>query len=172
MLFPYHTPETDTFLDSCLLSSTFLYLCLFFGSSLSLLCLFLVFDSLLHPASSPDRTCVYASSKDQWRYADASRWEHLYPDTDSLFEDGVVDGIDSGTDNDLVSSVAEEDSDDDDDLFDAELRHPLEHYRADAANLNVKRLRWQRYGLKTQGQLDRLKEHISMRNIYLIDWKS
>ncbi|KAG9242359.1 hypothetical protein BJ878DRAFT_583873 [Calycina marina] len=80
-------------------------------------------------------------------------------DTDSLIEDDVFDEIDFGTDTDLVSSVAEEESDDDDDLFDDELRHPPEHYRANAANLNVQRLRQQRYSPKTQAQLDRVKEH-------------
>jgi hypothetical protein len=54
-------------------------------------------------------------------------------DTDSLFDYEA----DSGTDTDLDSLVAEEDSDDDDDLFDDEVRPPPEHYRANAAKLNV-----------------------------------
>ncbi|KAL5312965.1 hypothetical protein ACEPPN_019391 [Leptodophora sp. 'Broadleaf-Isolate-01'] len=76
-------------------------------------------------------------------------------DTDSLFDDEA----DSGTDTDLDSLLAEEDSDDDDDLFDDEVRHPPEHYRANAANLDVQRLRQRRYSPKTQAQLDRVKEH-------------
>ncbi|KAH6704302.1 hypothetical protein BKA61DRAFT_636094 [Leptodontidium sp. MPI-SDFR-AT-0119] len=76
-------------------------------------------------------------------------------DTDSLFDDEA----DSGTDTDLDSLLAEEDSNDDDDLFDDEVRHPPEHYRANAANLDVQRLRQKRYSPKTQAQLDRVKEH-------------
>jgi len=66
-------------------------------------------------------------------------------DTDSLFDDEV----DSGTDTDLDSLLAEEDSDNDDDLFDDEVRYPPEHYRANAINLDVQRLRQKRYSPKT-----------------------
>ncbi|KAL5315183.1 hypothetical protein ACEPPN_017834 [Leptodophora sp. 'Broadleaf-Isolate-01'] len=76
-------------------------------------------------------------------------------DTDSLFDDDT----DPRTDTDLDSLLADEDSDDDDDLFDDEVRHPLEHYRANAANLDVQHLRQRRYSPKTQIQLDRVKEH-------------
>ena len=76
-------------------------------------------------------------------------------DTDGLFEDEA----DSGTDTDLDSLLAEEDSDDDDDLYDDEVRHPPEHYRANAANLDVQRLRQKRYSDKTLAQLKRVKEH-------------
>jgi len=76
-------------------------------------------------------------------------------DSDSLFDNEA----DSGADTDLDSLLAEEDSDDEDDLFDDEVRHPPEHYRANAANLDVQRLRQRRYSPKTQAQLDRVKEH-------------
>ncbi|KAH7379041.1 hypothetical protein BKA64DRAFT_698284 [Cadophora sp. MPI-SDFR-AT-0126] len=76
-------------------------------------------------------------------------------DTDSLFDDEA----DSGTDTDLDSLLIEEDTDNDDDLFDDEVRHPPGHYRANAANLDVQRLRKKRYSPKTQIQLDRVKEH-------------
>lgn len=54
-------------------------------------------------------------------------------DTDSLFDNEV----DSGTDTDLDSLLAKEDSNDDNDVFDDKVRHPLEHYRAKATNLDV-----------------------------------
>ena len=84
-------------------------------------------------------------------------------DTDSLFDDEE----DSETDTDLDSLLAEEDNDDDDDLFDDEVRHPPEHYRANAANLDVQRLRQKRYSPKTQAQLDRVKEHHDQSEQYL-----
>ncbi|XMA19910.1 hypothetical protein WAI453_012701 [Rhynchosporium graminicola] len=76
-------------------------------------------------------------------------------DTDSLFDDEA----DSDTDTDLDSLVAEEYSDEDDDLFDDEVRYPLAYYVANAANLDVQRLRQRRYSPKIQAQLDRVKEH-------------
>ena len=57
-------------------------------------------------------------------------------DTDSLFDDEA----DSRTDTDLDSLLAEEDNDDDNDLYDDEVRHLLEHYRANTANFDVQRL--------------------------------
>ena len=85
-------------------------------------------------------------------------------DTDSLFDNEEAD---SGTDTDLYSVLAEEDSDDDDDLFDDEVRHPPEHYRVNAANLDVQRLRQKRYSPKTQAQLDRVKKHHDQYEQYL-----
>ena len=76
-------------------------------------------------------------------------------DTDSVFDDEAG----SGTDTDMDSLVAEEDSDSDNDLFNNKVRHPPEHYRANATNLDVRRLRQERYSPKTQAQLDRVKEH-------------
>jgi len=84
-------------------------------------------------------------------------------DADGLFDDEA----DSGTDTDLDSLLAEEDSDADDDLYDDEVRHPPEHYRANAANLDVQRLRQRRYSPKTQAQLDRVKEHHEQYDQYL-----
>ncbi len=84
-------------------------------------------------------------------------------DADGLFDDEA----DSGTDTDLDSLLAEEDSDADDDLYDDEVRHPPEHYRANAANLDVQRLRQRRYSPKTQAQLDRVKEHHDLYKQYL-----
>jgi len=84
-------------------------------------------------------------------------------DSDSLFDNEA----DSGADTDLDSLLAEEDSDDEEDLFDDEVRHPPEHYRANAANLDVQRLRQRRYSPKTQAQLDRVKEHHEQYEPYL-----
>jgi hypothetical protein len=91
-------------------------------------------------------------------------------DTDSVFDDEAG----AGTDTDMDSLVAEEDSDVDDDLFDDEVRHPPEHYRANAAILDVQRLRQKRYSPKTQAQLDRVKEHHKQYEQYLshLRWKS
>jgi hypothetical protein len=82
--------------------------------------------------------------------------------TDSLFDDEAG----SGTDTDLDSFVTG-DSDDDDDLYDDEVRHPPDHYRANAATLDVQRLRQRRYSPKTQAQLDRVKEHHEQYEQYL-----
>jgi len=65
---------------------------------------------------------------------------------DSLFND---DEEESKIDTDLDSLLAEGDSDDDNDLFDDEVQHPLEHYYANATNLDVQRLRQKRYSPKT-----------------------
>ncbi|KAG4442173.1 hypothetical protein IFR05_002331 [Cadophora sp. M221] len=71
-------------------------------------------------------------------------------DTNSLFNDEAG----SGTDTDLDSLVAEENSDNDADLFDNEVRYSSKHYRANAATLDVQRLQQRRYSPKTQAQLD------------------
>jgi hypothetical protein len=82
-------------------------------------------------------------------------------DTNSLFDNEA----DARTDTNLDSVLAKEDSDnDDDDVFDDKVRHPLEHYRAKAANLDVQRLRQKRYSPKTQAQLNRGKEHYNQYN--------
>jgi hypothetical protein len=80
-------------------------------------------------------------------------------DTDSLFDGSDDDETDitSGADTDSLSEI--DDSDDDASLFDDEVRHPPEHYLTAAANLNVQRLRHQRYSPKTQDRLDWVKEH-------------
>ena len=81
-------------------------------------------------------------------------------DTASLFDSSDDDETDitSGADTDSPSEI-DDDSDDDASLFDDEVRHPPEHYLTAAANLNVQRLRHQRYSPKTQERLDWVKEH-------------
>jgi len=82
-------------------------------------------------------------------------------DTDSLFDDS-----DDETD---ATSVAETDSDTDDDasLFEDEVRHPPEHYLAEAAKVDVTRLRQRRYDPKTRKALDWVKEHHDQYEQYL-----
>jgi hypothetical protein len=61
--------------------------------------------------------------------------------------------ITSNPDTDSPSEI-DDDTDDDASLFDDEARHPPEHYLTEAANLDVQRLRQQRYDPKTQDRLD------------------
>ena len=81
-------------------------------------------------------------------------------DTDSLFDSSDDDetGITSNSDTNSPSEI-DGDTDDDTSLFDDEVRHPPEHYLIAAANLNVQRLRQQRYSKKTRNRLEVVKEH-------------
>jgi hypothetical protein len=82
-------------------------------------------------------------------------------DLDSLF-DSSDDEADSASDTDSESpleEVSNNTEDDDDDLFDDEVRYPPEYYIAASANLDVSRLRQERYSPKTQARLDVVKEH-------------
>jgi hypothetical protein len=81
-------------------------------------------------------------------------------DTDSLFDSSDDDETDitSGADTDSPSEI-DDDTDDDASLFDDEVRHPPEHYLIAAANLDVKRLRQQRFSPKTRDRLIVVKEH-------------
>jgi hypothetical protein len=88
-------------------------------------------------------------------------------DTDSLFDDEA----DAATDTDLESLLADEDSDEEeeeeDHLFEDEVRRPPECYQAGAANLDVQRLRKERYSPRTQARLDWVKEHHDRYEQYL-----
>ena len=81
-------------------------------------------------------------------------------DTDSLFDSSDDDGTDttSGADTGSPLEIVD-DSDDDVSLFDDEVQHPPEHYLTKAANLDVQRLRRQRYDPKTLDWLDWVKDH-------------
>ncbi|KAN0101626.1 hypothetical protein V8E51_012136 [Hyaloscypha variabilis] len=83
-------------------------------------------------------------------------------DTDSLFDSSDDDETDttSSVDTGIPSEIDDDDSDSDDaSLFDDEVQHPPEHYLTKAANLDVQRLRQQRYDPKTQNRLDWVKDH-------------
>ena len=54
-------------------------------------------------------------------------------------------------------TIIDDDTDDESWLFDDEVKHPPEHYLAEAEELDVQRLRQRRYSPKTQVQLDRVK---------------
>jgi len=72
-------------------------------------------------------------------------------DLDSLF-DSSDDEADSVSDTDSESPQEEIDNstdNGDDDLFDGEVRHSPEYYIAKSDNLDIGRLRQQRYSLKT-----------------------
>jgi hypothetical protein len=81
-------------------------------------------------------------------------------DTASLFDSNDDDETDitSNSDTDSPSEI-DDDTDDDASLFDDEVRHPPEHYLTAAANLDVQRLRQQRFSKKTQKRLEVVKEH-------------
>jgi hypothetical protein len=77
-------------------------------------------------------------------------------DTDSLF-DSNNDEADTASDTDSVSPLEDFDNnteDDDDDLFDGVVRHPPEYYIDKSDNLDVGRLRQERYSPNTQDRLD------------------
>ncbi|KFY96390.1 hypothetical protein V500_02463 [Pseudogymnoascus sp. VKM F-4518 (FW-2643)] len=66
-------------------------------------------------------------------------------DSSSVFDvDSLLDGSEDGTDDESW-------------LFDDEVKHPPEHYLAEAEELDVQRLRQRRYSPNTQVQLDRVK---------------
>jgi len=75
--------------------------------------------------------------------------------TDSLFDEND----DNDTDDTEIQSDMLDESDTDDDLSDDEGQHPPEYYLAEAANLDVKRLRQRRYSPKTQDRLDWVKDY-------------
>jgi hypothetical protein len=79
-------------------------------------------------------------------------------ETDSLFDetDGETDDTD---DTEILSNESDSDTDDEAWLSDDEGPQPPEYYLAEAASLDVKRLRQRRYSPKTQERLDWVKDH-------------
>jgi hypothetical protein len=81
-------------------------------------------------------------------------------DIASLFDSSDDDETDITSNSDTDSPLEiDDDTDDDASLFDDEVRHPPEHYLIAAANLDVQRLRQQRFSKKTRDRLEVVKEH-------------
>ena len=72
---------------------------------------------------------------------------------DSLFNESD-DNIDDIEDIKVLLNESDSDTDDEAWLFDDVCRRPLKHYLAEAASLNVKRLRQRRYSPKPQERLN------------------
>jgi len=79
-------------------------------------------------------------------------------ETDSLFDESNSD-TDDTEDTEVLPDESDGDTDDEAWLFDDECRRPPEYYLAEAASLDVKRLRQRRYSPKTQDRLDWVKDH-------------
>jgi hypothetical protein len=79
-------------------------------------------------------------------------------DTESLFDESD-DNTGDTDDTEILSNESGSDTDDEACLSDDEGPHPPEYYLAEAASLDVKRLRQRRYSLKTQERLDWVKDH-------------
>lgn len=77
-------------------------------------------------------------------------------DDNDSFLDESGDETDITTDYGVesLSKNCDDDIDDDASLFDDEERHPLEYYLDGAANLDVERLRQERYRPNTKSRLD------------------
>jgi hypothetical protein len=79
-------------------------------------------------------------------------------ESDSLFDEGDDDTSD--TDNiEILSNESDSNTDDEAYLSDDKGPQPPEYYLAEAASLDVKRLRQRRYSPKTQERLDWVKDH-------------
>jgi hypothetical protein len=79
-------------------------------------------------------------------------------ESDSLFDESDDDISD--TDNsEILSNESDSNTDDKVYLSDDEGPQPPEYYLAEAASLDVKRLRQRRYSPKTQERLDWVKDH-------------
>jgi hypothetical protein len=74
-------------------------------------------------------------------------------ETDSLFDESD-DDTDDTEDTEILSNESDSDTDGEACLSNDEGPCPLEYYFAEAASLNVKRLRQRRYSPKTQERLD------------------
>ena len=79
-------------------------------------------------------------------------------ESDGLFDESD-DGTDDTDDTEILSDESDDNTDDEAYLSDDEGPRSPEYYLAEAANLNVNRLRHQRYSPKTQKQLDWVKDH-------------
>lgn len=79
-------------------------------------------------------------------------------ESDSLFDESD-DNTDDTKDTEVLLDKSDSDTDDEAWLFDDVCRRPPEHYLAEAASLDVKRLRQRRYSPKTQERLDWVKDH-------------
>jgi hypothetical protein len=75
-------------------------------------------------------------------------------ETGSLFDES-----DDDTDDTDDTEILPDESDSEACSSDEEGPRPPEYYLAEAANLNVKRLRQRRYSPKTQDRLDWVKDH-------------
>ncbi|KAE9373871.1 hypothetical protein N431DRAFT_407568 [Stipitochalara longipes BDJ] len=83
-------------------------------------------------------------------------------ETDSAADSDIASVFDVSDDDETnVTDISDIDDDEDDDasLFDDEVRHPPEYYLNGAANLDVQRLRQQRFGKKTRARLVVVKEY-------------
>ena len=78
-------------------------------------------------------------------------------ETDSLFDESDDDA--DTDDTEILSNESDSDTDEEAWLSDDEGPRPPEYYLAEAAGLNVKRLRQRRYSPKTQERLDWVKDH-------------
>lgn len=87
------------------------------------------------------------------RYSSDEEIDIITDDDNDSFPD------ESGNETDITTDYSNDDTDDDASLFDDEERHPPEYYLHEAANLDVQRLRQERYGPKTKDRLDWVKEH-------------
>ena len=79
-------------------------------------------------------------------------------ETDSLFDESDDDAADTD-DTEILSNESDSDTDDEAWLSDDEGPRPPEYYLAEAAGLDVKRLRQRRYSPKTQERLDWVRDH-------------
>src|ERR1700730_17317771 len=79
-------------------------------------------------------------------------------ETDSLFDESD-DNTDNTEDTEVLPDESDGDTDDEAWLFDDECRRPQEYCLAEAASLDVKRLRQRRYSPRTQDRLDWVKDH-------------
>ena len=79
-------------------------------------------------------------------------------ETESLFNESD-DDLDDTDDTEIQSNESDSDTDVEACLSDDEGPRPPEHYLAEAASLDVKRLRQRRYSPKTQERLDWVKDH-------------
>lgn len=62
---------------------------------------------------------------------------------------------------DTTSDTEDEGNDEDEEiLYEDEVRHPPEHYRVEAAKLDMQRLRQQRYSPLTRQQIDRVRTEL------------
>jgi hypothetical protein len=73
--------------------------------------------------------------------------------SNSLF-DKSNNNTDDTEDTEVLLNESDSDTNDEAWLFDNVCKRPLEHYLAEAASLDVKRLRQRRYSPKTQERLD------------------